>query len=49
MLIKTLGDISLKSFNNELKDGDSAKAYLAPQKIDPSSSKYLPNVWKRGK
>ena len=44
MLMNMLGAIILKSFNNELNEGDSAKAYVAPQKIDPISSKYLPKV-----
>ncbi len=44
ILINILGDTSLKSFNNELKDGDSAKVYVAPQNIEPISSKYLPKV-----
>ena len=37
-----------KSFNKELNAGDSAKVYVAP-KIEPINSKYLPNVWKRGR
>ena len=33
-----------KSFNKELNAGDSAKVYVAPQKIEPINSKYHPNV-----
>ena len=49
ILIKTVGDMIEKSFNKELNAGDSAKVYVAPQKIEPINSKYLPNVWKRGR
>ena len=33
---------ALKSFKSDLKYGDSANVYVAPQKIAPNNSKYLP-------
>ena len=35
ILIKTVGDMIEKSFNKELNAGDSAKVYVAPQKLNP--------------